>query len=193
MTCSGLQTDCNDVANLNRASSCTSYRNYCTCNRTCDEELCIAKASCTIDEECTILGASATCTGGACVGCTTDLECQNVDEMCIAGTCTVDAGCTAHEQCPRFEACQGGECVDVGCSSDRECYFATRDERSTCIEAVCVTPCETDIECGDFQICRGALCVFVGCDSDAECRTLLNLTNQSAASSVRAVCREPKE
>ena len=52
------------------------------------------------------------------------------DQQCVDGACT--SGCKHNEQCPLFNECQSGECVEVGCKSARECYFATKNPLSEC-------------------------------------------------------------
>jgi hypothetical protein len=110
------------------------------------------------------------------------------DQQCVSGTCR--AACERNEQCPLFQACQSGECVQAGCSSARECYFSTGNPLSECSDdGRCITPCDADAECGNFQVCDEGTCKFIGCTSDEECRVMLGI--QSIPGSDRAVCREP--
>ena len=99
-----------------------------------------------------------------------------------------------NEQCALLEECQNGSCVQVGCSSDRECAFVLGDSRATCKDSVCQVPCAQDADCArelgtqSFQICDNGVCRFVGCNSDTECRAYLGLENETSPA-VKAVCQ----
>jgi hypothetical protein len=90
----------------------------------CVEGVCMA--ACTIDENCPLLHA---CQDSACVevGCRSDRECVFVtgdalavcrDEECKV-PCDADTDCVSEQE--RFQVCEQGECVFVGCESDVEC------------------------------------------------------------------------
>jgi hypothetical protein len=85
-------------------------------------------AACTIDENCPLLHD---CQDSACVdvGCRSDRECVFVtgDALgkCREGECKVpceaDTDCVSEALEDRFQVCEQGECVFVGCESDVEC------------------------------------------------------------------------
>lgn len=195
---------------------CTYYASFCRCRQTCQEELCVPEAgqyclvdrqcgsgtgqcidnrcvACSKDSDCSALGSLRPyCSEGACVGCKTDAHCSGTTtagDRCVAGNC--QSGCTKNEQCGLLEACEGGECVDVGCVSDRQCYFLTNDDKAACVDGECKVPCERDSECaGAFQVCENKECKFVGCETDEECRAALRLQGRPFGSLDRAECRE---
>lgn len=166
---------------------CNTFNNLCLCARECRDSLCVGAApGCETDEEC---GSAQTpyCIEGACRQCRDDANCGG-GLKCRQGVC--DVPCVRDEQCPLLSACQEGDCVEVGCRSQRECYFVTRDARVDCIGGDCVVPCQRDADCSDddFQICDRGQCTFVGCETDAECRAVLGLENTNER--VTARCRE---
>jgi len=85
-------------------------------------------------------------------------------------------GCTLDSECPSFNRCQSGQCVEGTCKSDRECVAATGSVEAKCNATTqkCTVPCQTDLECGssqdyNFYSCISNECVYTGCDSDKEC------------------------
>lgn len=170
---------------------CNTFRTLCECNRTCHDELCVAgRPGCSADEEC----ASAQtpfCVESECRQCAADSNCPGEGALCVDGVCL--SPCVRDENCPLLHACEEGECVEVGCRSDRECAFAGHGAQAACVDGECTVPCESDADCGEdalsFEICRDGACVFVGCDSDAECRALLGVQNTPAGDPTHAVCR----
>jgi hypothetical protein len=170
-------------------SYCSYYEANCKCPYTCTDELCGVTTGCSVDADC---GSSLLkCVSKKCVQCAVDADCTTfgTDYKCTKNVCKT--GCKKNEECALFEACQNGACVDVGCTSDRECLFATHDPLSKCTDKKCVTPCTTDAECGgSFNVCEQGQCKFVGCETDEECRVLLGLENSIGHET--AVCRDPE-
>jgi hypothetical protein len=168
---------------------CNTYRSLCECSLRWEDELCVATApGCQGSSECTSQ-QTPFCVEGSCRQCERDANCPGDGTQCVAGVCM--AGCALDEQCPALHDCQEGECVEVGCRSDRECVFQTGDGASTCDQGACRTPCARDVDCGGgadrFQVCSQGQCVFIGCESDSECRALLMLNAQPGRA--YAVCR----
>jgi hypothetical protein len=168
---------------------CNTYRALCECNKTCEDELCVASApGCTMDAECTS-AQTPFCADGTCKQCREDSQCAGAATQCVDGVCM--AACALDEHCPLLHACQDSACVMVGCSTDRECVFAYKSAQAICVEGDCRAPCDGDDDCvsedSQFQVCEEGQCVFVGCENDAECRAFLDLYQQSGPT--RAVCR----
>jgi hypothetical protein len=185
------------------------------CELSCQDELCLKDNSCDKDADCLALGLQS-CVDGSCVQCTVDDDCDTTkDETCVEGVCKKP--CTANEECPAFDECQKGECVYVGCQSDRECILAasgsltpgsgvsssSEDARLLkCLPSeadpdlkTCKIPCENDGSCGsEFDVCDNGYCKFIGCESDEECRAYFGLQNQMTSELKpfvpKAVCRE---
>ena len=176
------------------------------CLLRCTDSLCLEDKSCKTDTECLAVGLT-TCDGGRCVECTIDKDCDvKNDETCEKGLC--HKPCKLNEECGLFEECSKGDCVYVGCKSDRECILATSrsqvgngtggtagaqqsisggdDPRLfKCLPTEvgskinsCKIPCENDGSCGQFQACDKGFCKFVGCETDDECRAYLGISNQ---------------
>jgi hypothetical protein len=164
---------------------CANYHGPAPCPLTCDNmNRCITMQTCMMDSDCFVVGL-AKCNMGTCVECVADMDCHNANAKCVANKC--NNGCTHNEECALFQSCQNGACMDTGCTSDRECYFATTNPLAKCANMKCTVPCENDAECGDFQACQSGNCVFVGCMTDEECRVYLKLTNDTSGR--KAVCR----
>lgn len=216
--CNTMKATCEAGAALGVApTECSTYRYYCVCPSRCDQESCKAQVgtSCLISSECDTYYFPGGCVNGRCAACTSDSQClqayqpycvanqcvackanehcPGAGQACVMGVCQSAGACTLNEHCGTFEACQSGKCVDVGCGTDRECFFETGNERAKCQNKKCTSPCESDAECGEsFHICHEGNCQFVGCNTDEECRIERELTMQSSSSVKRAVCREPK-
>jgi hypothetical protein len=172
---------------------CNTFHSLCECSQDCIDELCVGAApGCSDNAECTSL-QTPFCVDGGCRQCGKDTNCPGQGSKCVAGVCM--AACLVDEQCPALHACQDGECVDVGCQTDRECVFIMSDTRSKCRDKKCGSPCEADTDCSNepmmkaqrFQVCVQGECLFVGCEMDAECRALFGLNNQQDKS--HAVCK----
>jgi hypothetical protein len=186
------------------------------CLLRCEDERCVADRSCEADADCTPFGLSI-CSDSRCVECEEDSDCDADDgETCDDGVC--HKPCERNEECPLFNACDAdsGECVYVGCKSDRECILASagsgvespaatpggEDPRlSKCLPSeaeaeikICKIPCENDGSCGSQSVCQDGFCRFIGCESDEECRAYLGLGNQVPTEArpfvPTAVCRE---
>ena len=93
------------------------------CLLRCEDSLCITDKSCKTANDCLAVGLPTCDDDGRCVECTADEDCdEKNDETCEKGAC--HKPCTQNEECGLFEACDGGDCVYVGCQSDRECILA---------------------------------------------------------------------
>jgi hypothetical protein len=179
--CPQYEADCNaDPA------YCLTYRLLCECNRGCEEEICVdTPPGCEANAECTSF-LEPFCVDGHCRECSQHGDCPDETDRCIDGVC--QAPCTLDEHCPLLYACQAGECVEVGCSTDLECYFLLGDHLATCgSDGQCLVPCVTTLECAEFHVCHQGSCVFVGCNTDEECRIYLGLEEESG--DVQAVCK----
>lgn len=218
-TCSTRFCNCQNPDYDPTADICTDPMCEDVCLLRCTDNLCLEDKSCKTDNECLALGLQI-CDGGRCVECTTDKDCDvKNDETCEKGICTKP--CTQNEECGLFEECQKGDCVYVGCTSDRECILAasrnSAPENPGTTAAVsggaddprlyqclategskyktCKIPCENDGSCGQFQVCDGGFCKFIGCETDEECRSYLGITNQMTSDShpyiATAKCEAP--
>ncbi len=177
---------------------CDLYETQCSCRMNCVDILgmkggrqCTTISGCGTDDDC--FGSFPFCVNTTCVECKAETDCANKPgTTCVGGTCREP--CTRNEQCPLFFGCQSGQCVDVGCMSDRECAFANNNPRSKCVEKKCSTPCETDAECmqagNPFNACEDGRCVFVGCETNEECRALLGYQGITSGKQT-AVCKMP--
>lgn len=168
---------------------CNTFRNLCECNQDCVDEVCVASApGCSSDAEC-MSQQTPFCVEERCVQCDQDSSCPGAGSRCVDGACL--APCEVDENCPLLHACEDGECVEVGCRSDRECVFLDDDPLAVCRDGECDVPCTQDTDCVEdgrrFQVCVEGSCTFVGCESDAECRALLMLEN--SPDDTRAICR----
>lgn len=187
------------------------------CLLRCDAELCVKDNSCKVDTDCLSVGLKV-CDAGHCAECTADSDCDTTNmETCSKGVCKKP--CTKNEECPIFDECQSGDCVYVGCKSDRECILSasgstpvngvgtnigsSEDARLLkCLPSeadptisTCKIPCENDGSCGsEFEVCDQGYCKFIGCDTDEECRAYLGLQNQMTTDAkpfvTKAVCRQ---
>lgn len=168
---------------------CATYRSLCECSQRCEDSLCVAAApGCSDSAECTST-QTPFCVSGSCAQCERDANCPGDGTKCVEGVCA--AACQISEQCPPLHACEEGECIVVGCQTDRECVFLRGDPQSRCVEGDCITPCDADSDCSGegmrFFVCLQGECTFVGCETDAECRAFLGLNLPTSMST--AVCR----
>ncbi|MBI4951312.1 MAG: hypothetical protein HY908_04710 [Myxococcales bacterium] len=165
---------------------CLTYRLLCECNRDCEAELCVdTPPGCASSAECTSF-LEPFCVAGHCHECSQHGDCASETDRCIDYTCRPP--CTLDEHCPLLHACQAGECVEVGCSTDLECYFLLGDPRAKCApSASCLVPCLTSLECAEFYTCHEGSCAFVGCNTDEECRIYLGLAEEQG--DAHAVCK----
>jgi hypothetical protein len=162
------------------------------CLWTCDDSRCVLPNDCDADSDC--FGSTPLCVGGSCVECAESVDCS-FDKRCISGRC--ETPCTNDLHCALFEACQAGECIYVGCRSDRECSLipdleslglsSGLDRRllrcNTDEDGVgqCLIPCQTDAQCPPTEVCFGGRCEYIGCETAAECKTIVGLHDQVAS------------
>lgn len=204
-TCVGRSCSCQNPQYDPTNPVCSNPDCTDTCTLRCVEERCVADSSCDQDSDCFARGLTL-CDGGRCVACVEDDDCDvEGGETCVDNECVEP--CTQNEECPLFHACEGGECVEKGCSSNRECVLAASQTGSgedarlaQCLPSdedpdvkVCKVPCENDGACSQFEICDSGFCKFIGCESDEECRSFLGIENEMKSESQpfvsRAVCR----
>src|SRR5690606_31253835 len=115
-------------------------------NETCSRGSC--HKPCTENEECPLFHA---CDDGECVerGCGTDTECilaasrtQDIEDPRLAKCLPVAEGsdinickvpCENDSECSRFEVCNEGYCVFIGCKNHEECraYFGLEREETS--------------------------------------------------------------
>src|SRR5690606_23444710 len=120
------------------------------------------------------------CDDGTCVECRGAADCS-FDRVCMSGRC--ETPCKSDANCGTFEACQAGECLYVGCRSDRECHLlpsvevaglpAGTDPRLLRCHTEagigrCIVPCQTDAQCPPTEVCAGGVCEYIGCEFDSE-------------------------
>lgn len=168
------------VGGTTTPTSCLQYEAQCVCDpqkRDCENGRCITK--CLNDSAC--VNAGGHCLGGKCGQCASDDDCKQgnpASELtCMNGECK--APCQGDGDCPGFERCVQGKCIEGGCQTNRECISATRNVEATCgTDGRCIVPCQTDLECGNpkgyqFYSCVQGQCLYMGCESDKDCRLLL--------------------
>lgn len=158
------------------------------CLWACEESRCVLPSTCETNSDC--VGARPLCVDGSCVECSASTDCS-FDKICLDGSC--ETRCQNDSQCALFEACQAGECLYVGCRSDRECTLIpdprtlgfsagidTRLLRCNTEKGVgrCVVPCQTDSQCKPTEVCSGGLCQYIGCETSQECATILGVHGQ---------------
>lgn len=184
---------------------CSNPDCYDLCTLTCQDERCVVDNSCASDLDCNY--PTPNCNAGKCVECIDDTECSSsLGESCVAGVCK--APCTQNEECPLFHQCQSGECVETGCTTDRECILAASNGSSSyedprlskCLPSdenpdikECKIPCENDGACRSMEACDHGYCKFIGCNTDEECRAYLGLEDEQSTGLPyvpKAVCRE---
>jgi len=176
------------------------------CIWSCEDSRCVIPTSCKADADC--FGSKPQCVDGNCVECSLSTDCS-FGKICVDGSC--ETPCQDDEQCALFEACQAGECIYVGCRSDRECALVPdvkaigltpgtdpRLLRCHTDQGVghCLIPCQTDSQCEKTDVCSGGLCKYIGCESTDECATILGVHDQVRSNEhpwVASVeCRETK-
>jgi len=122
-TCSTRLCNCTNPLYMPTDKICTDPDCEDICLLRCEDSLCVQDRSCKTDNDCVTAGLAKTCDGGRCVECTVDKDCDvKNDETCEKGVC--HKPCEQNEECGLFEECQKGDCVYVGCQSDRECILA---------------------------------------------------------------------
>jgi hypothetical protein len=187
-TCPSYRMLC-DMDPVTYATYCTYWDLYCVCTDEqwdCVDDKCKAVVTC---DDLTPCPGTLVCDDGECVQCVSSDDCAE-GQSCVNATCT--ASCEIDEECPIFNACQNGGCVEVGCQTDRECVAFTKSVLATCgADGDCVQPCSSDFECSSptnftYRVCLNGTCVDSGCETDEECRIRLAVT---AASGDEAECR----
>lgn len=142
--CAGLV---NDICEDGRCVECTDDDDCDEdANETCSRGSC--HKPCTENEECPLFHA---CDDGECVerGCGTDTECilaasrtQDIEDPRLAKCLPVAEGsdinickvpCENDSECSRFEVCNEGYCVFIGCKNHEECraYFGLEREETS--------------------------------------------------------------
>lgn len=165
-----------DAGTSGTSTACTQYEQQCLCDtnqRACESGKCVTK--CVNDSTCAFAGSpGGKCLGGKCAQCASDDDCGSSDLICVSGKC--QSPCQGDGDCPGFDRCLGGRCVDGACQTDRECIAATRNVEAKCgTDGKCIVPCQSDPECGSpkdygFFSCVDGQCKYMGCESDKDCR-----------------------
>ena len=155
---------------------------------------------CLVDGQCTT--GPATCVDNHCVECTTSTDCSSIavpvlqrQRLRAVHRTTATAPPPARAACrarasraarrTSTAACsrpaRRGECVDVGCTSDRQCYFLTGDDRSRCVadQVPDAVRERRRVRRPVPNLRRRRLRVRRLRDSDEECRAVLGLDDQS--------------
>ena len=203
-TCTTRYCSCTNPQYAPSSAICTDPDCVNLCTLKCSEERCVQDTSCTTNANC-LAGTKHICSEGSCVQCVEDDDCNtDTGEQCRNNVCKKP--CTANEECPLFQGCVNGDCVETGCQSDRECVLAANMGSGTggqsgvlvstsgndprlrkCLPSdddpkinTCKIPCENDGACGsDFEICDKGYCRFIGCETDDECRGYLGIQNET--------------
>lgn len=183
------------------------------CIYTCEEDRCVEDNSCEDDLDCPTIDAPLCGDSGDCVECLSDSDCDStLDETDDEDVCRpegfCETPCKAATECGAQQDCVEGDCVFVGCKTDRECILGSSfvvdgfgDRRLAVCDVgddgigQCKISCEIDNHCPVTQICQGGVCEHIGCDSDGECKALENLDNLVPTPdqpwNVTGVCQEP--
>ncbi|HVJ22112.1 MAG TPA: hypothetical protein VM686_42190 [Polyangiaceae bacterium] len=190
-TCIDGSCSCDNPSFDPAAAVCNDEECDGLCQWTCEESRCVLPKDCQTRDDC--FGSTPLCVDGTCVECTTSIDCS-FDKICLEGKC--ETQCESDLQCALFEACQAGECIYVGCRSDRECQLIpevqalglsanldTRLLRCHTEDGVgrCLIPCQTDAQCPPTEVCSHGLCEYIGCETSAECKTIVGLHDQVAS------------
>src|SRR6478735_6899702 len=206
-TCVGGTCDCSNPSYEPADPICTDEECEDLCPYVCEDSRCVLPTDCDDDSQC--FGSTPLCEEGKCVECSGSVDCS-FDQICIGGRC--ETPCEDDGNCAVFEACQAGECLYVGCRSDRECTLLPSVEsagvpagtdprllRCNTEDGIgrCIVPCQTDAQCPFTEVCVGGVCEYIGCELDAECKTILGLYDQTADHETPWVstieCRAPTE
>jgi len=186
-SCLSPRCNCTNPEYLPSSPICTDPDCDGICTFTCTDERCVTDVSCNSDIQCT--ATTPYCANGKCNQCRTDDDCEG--DKCIAGHC--GPKCKSDTQCALFETCQSGDCVYVGCRSDRECVLQARSATATPAQdprlakcniekniGTCVFPCDIDAQCASTEVCLNGVCKYIGCATDSECTTIAGLHNLPA-------------
>jgi len=190
--CVGGTCDCFNPSYEPADPVCTDPDCEDACQYACEQSRCVLPTDCESSEEC--FGATPLCDDGTCVECTGSADCS-FDRSCISGRC--ENPCESDGNCAVFEACQAGECLYVGCRSDRECRLLPSVELADLPSGTdprllrchtedgigrCIVPCQTDAQCPPTEVCSGGVCEYIGCELDSECKTIVGLHDQESSS-----------
>jgi hypothetical protein len=189
--CVGGTCACENPSYTPGHAACTDPDCDDACLWTCEDSRCVLPSDCATSDDC--YGSRPLCVAGACRECESSRDCS-FDKICVEGSCETPCRDDAH--CALFEACQAGECIYVGCRSDRECSLLD-DPSAAGIDAGgdprllrchtergvgrCLIPCQTDSQCATTEVCSGGLCQYIGCAESSECKTIVGLHHQLAA------------
>lgn len=189
--CVGGTCDCSNPSYEPADPVCTDEECQNLCHYVCEGDRCVLPSDCETAEEC--FGSAPLCEDEKCVECVSGVDCS-FDQVCILGRC--ETPCEDDGSCAVFEACQAGECIYVGCRSDRECTLLPSVELAGLPPATdprllrcntedgvgrCIVPCQTDAQCPYTEVCVGGVCEYIGCEFDTECKTILGLHDQQAS------------
>jgi hypothetical protein len=190
-TCVGGTCDCSNPSYEPVHPVCKDEDCEDLCLYSCEESRCVLPTRCTDGEEC--FGSTPLCDKGKCAECRRSTDCS-FEKVCIDGRC--ETPCEDDTNCPVFEACESGECLYVGCRSDRECTLIPdvesaglapgtdpRSLRCHTEDGVgrCIVPCQTDAQCPYIEVCSGGVCQYIGCEFDSECKTIAGLHDQQSS------------
>ncbi len=202
--CVGGQCACDNPSYEPAAPICSDEECEDACIYACENSRCVIPTDCESSNEC--FGTTSLCDEGKCVECTNTNDCT-FGEVCRQGRC--ETPCSSDLHCPLFEACEAGECIYVGCRSDRECTLlpslseagiAEVDQRllrCTTINGVgrCILPCTSDGQCPPTEVCEKGVCQYIGCETASECKAILGAFNEQSDESRPWVseleCRAP--
>lgn len=191
--CEPRPTDCDNYEAICEDATSTSYDPYndicygtaCDpCPYACEDSRCVVSQTCTDDTDCTYSGGICAASG-KCVECEGDSDCTEDGEECISGECKTP--CTKNEECPLLNVCEGGECIESGCTTDRECVALLGNRLAVCETVAgtdlkqCQVPCESNAECSSDELCENNVCTNIGCQSNEECRIQLGLANEGGS------------
>ncbi len=204
-TCVGGQCACDNPAYEPADPICEDSECDDMCLFACEEDRCVIPSSCESNDDC--FGTEALCDEGQCVECVSRNDCT-FGKLCFAGRC--ETPCASDLHCPLFEACEAGQCIYVGCRSDRECSLLPslvdiglgeldqRLLRCATIEGIgrCILPCQSDGQCPPSEVCSGGICEYIGCETEAECKAILATAEVSLDEdtpwTTRLECRTPE-
>lgn len=158
---------------------CSRYAATCQCdgsNYSCDRGQCELMFTCS---DLVLCPGLLVCDSGNCVRCVSDNDCLG-NAKCSDNECA--QACDVDSDCPYFNQCLEGACIDVGCQTDRECKAFLNNPQALCQDGDCFSVCSTDINCGAAEgsnmVCMNGTCVPAGCETDEECRVQLYRTHQ---------------
>jgi hypothetical protein len=177
----------------------TANGSSCKCDATtksCTNNVCSNVETCMGDEDC----SSGVCSGGRCVACAVDSDCNGSGYKCLANACK-KVECLTNVECPAFSECQeDNTCKAVGCETDRECmtyldsYLATCNKKAEPVPT-CVIACERDAQChtesNPLSVCVDGRCQDPGCETDEECKLTLSTSDYAGYRGVRVICAKP--